>query len=210
MKRENALADYAGLDHAVERPDTPPPEDRGLATVAQVRKFLRELANTRHDWADIRRFSERHGRVLPGPIWGTTEIRDEHSGFWRTIPADRRFFVLQDVVQQAWREPDGWKRSYILLPILAPFIGHPHQPRSVIDQAFRYLIEHPDLTRVCPNDECPARYFFSPRPGQQYCSSECAKDAQRAHKRKWWAEHGAEWRQKHMKKSARKAARRRR
>ena len=67
-------------------------------------------------------------------------------------------------------------------------------PPTLFEQALSYLVKSADRARYCPNPECPAPYFFSTRKNQRYCSEICAAPAQREMKRKWWAEHGEEWR----------------
>jgi len=63
-----------------------------------------------------------------------------------------------------------------------------------VERAFSYLIKHHGRTRSCPNPECPSRYFFSKRHTQRYCSESCAQNAEREIKRRWWSEHGTDWR----------------
>src|SRR5262249_30721012 len=63
-----------------------------------------------------------------------------------------------------------------------------------VEQAFDYLLKHHRQARYCPNLNCPAPYFFAKRHTQRYCSSSCAQSGERETKRKWWAEHGADWR----------------
>lgn len=67
-------------------------------------------------------------------------------------------------------------------------------PPTPFEQALSYLVKSADRARYCPNPDCPAPYFFAKRKNQRYCSEICAAPAQREMKRKWWAEHGEEWR----------------
>lgn len=69
---------------------------------------------------------------------------------------------------------------------------------SPIDIALDYLVEHHSQTRYCPNTECVSPYFFAIRPSQRYCSELCAQTGERETKRRWWAEHGTEWRKKRI------------
>jgi hypothetical protein len=50
--------------------------------------------------------------------------------------------------------------------------------------------------RVC--ERCDA-CFIAKREGQKYCSTDCSEEMQREVKRKWWAEHGKQWRVKKSK-----------
>ena len=45
--------------------------------------------------------------------------------------------------------------------------------------------------RVC--EVCEAR-FIAKRTAQKYCSTDCSESMQREVKKKWWAQHGKEWR----------------
>lgn len=58
-----------------------------------------------------------------------------------------------------------------------------------------------DRMHFCENSGCPAPYFIAQRRSQRYCGEECAKPAQRAYKKAWWDEHGAEWRRSRRRKA---------
>lgn len=75
-------------------------------------------------------------------------------------------------------------------------------PPTPFELALSYLIKAGDRARYCANPECPAPYFFVTRKNQRYCSEICAAPAQRELKRKWWAEHGDEWRKARTEKKA--------
>jgi hypothetical protein len=45
-----------------------------------------------------------------------------------------------------------------------------------------------DKIRRCPNQTCPAPYFFAVKRAQKFCSTKCAEPAQREAKRRWWNE----------------------
>jgi hypothetical protein len=45
-----------------------------------------------------------------------------------------------------------------------------------------------DKIRRCPNQTCPAPYFFAAKRAQKFCSTKCAEPAQREAKRRWWNE----------------------
>lgn len=51
---------------------------------------------------------------------------------------------------------------------------------------------------VCANPECSQPYFLKGRKNQRFCDRPtCAAYGQRQHKKKWWSEHGDEWRERH-------------
>jgi hypothetical protein len=58
------------------------------------------------------------------------------------------------------------------------------------------LLENSKRLCVCENvgTDCQHPYFIQKKPNQRFCSSECAVPSQREFKRKWWGEHGEQWR----------------
>ena len=51
--------------------------------------------------------------------------------------------------------------------------------------------------RVCENPECSyIPFFVAEHLNQRYCSKDCSDWAQREHRRKWWAAHGKEMRER--------------
>jgi hypothetical protein len=58
--------------------------------------------------------------------------------------------------------------------------------------------------RVC--EKCGAR-FIAARAAQKFCSTDCSEAMQREFRRKWWAEHGAAWRQRRKELKMRKKGR---
>jgi hypothetical protein len=73
--------------------------------------------------------------------------------------------------------------------------------QDIFIHAIVHAINSVDLMRVCRHEECPAPYFFALKRNQRYCSGPCAVPSQREFKRKWWQEHGNEWRANRTKKS---------
>ena len=53
--------------------------------------------------------------------------------------------------------------------------------------------------RKCEAPECSTPYFVARHLRQKYCSDKCAEWAQKSWKKKWWEEHGEEWRRNHAK-----------
>jgi len=54
--------------------------------------------------------------------------------------------------------------------------------------------------RKCAAPDCDSPYFVARHLRQKYCSDKCAQWAQKTWKKKWWEEHGDEWRHAHAKK----------
>jgi len=55
--------------------------------------------------------------------------------------------------------------------------------------------EKRERVRICQNPECAAPYFIARRKDQRFCSEDCSH---RIAARRWWSEHGNEWRQGRM------------
>jgi hypothetical protein len=123
--------------------------------------------------------------IEPNPntrAWGWAIFRTNLAGFWHPTrrgggPGDSEYLNLHR---------EGSETFVSRLPL-------PPEPLP-IEQAFEYLLKHHDKTRHCPYPDCPTPYFFATRHTQRYCSEKCAQGGQKQSKRKWWAEHGLEWR----------------
>jgi hypothetical protein len=134
---------------------------------------------------------------------------------------------LRDAIRKVWRERDLTVKRLAVLKIAQDNIYHhlfvlagDSDPswafsRDVgsasrlgiptpFQQILEYLIRPNVRTSICTNPQCSAPYFFSSRLGQKFCSDACALPAQRKFKRRWWAEHGREWRAKRKKKRVRR------
>jgi hypothetical protein len=123
--------------------------------------------------------------IEPNPntrVWGWAIFRTNLAGFWHPT---RRSGGLGDSEYLNLRHEES-----------GTFISRvPHPPEPLpIEQAFEYLLKHHDKTRHCPYPGCPTPYFFATRHTQRYCSEKCAQGGQKQSKRKWWTEHGPEWR----------------
>lgn len=57
----------------------------------------------------------------------------------------------------------------------------------------------PERLRKCVRPNCQHPYFIARHLGQSYCSSVCARWAQREWKKQWWSDYGKEWRQDRQK-----------
>jgi hypothetical protein len=80
--------------------------------------------------------------------------------------------------------------------------------RRPFQQAILHLLKQADRALICPNPECPARFFFRVKRRQRYCSEVCAGFGQRIAKQKWWAAEGNRWRRERKRQST--AARKKR
>jgi hypothetical protein len=80
-------------------------------------------------------------------------------------------------------------------------LAHAPSYELPIAKAFEYLVKNFGHARYCANSDCPAPYFFAIKHSQRYCSEKCAQGSQKESKRKWWAEHGSEWRKRNLAKT---------
>jgi len=195
----------------------------------RLERFLIELVNLRTgDSGAINRFAEQFAEAFG--------LYDQRL-IIRTQPGDRRSPIraavetliipnFYEIFRAAWIEPDAKTREFAFamlrtewMQMRYPDLGltlrdeggikrlPPPGKESPIEMAFRYLLRHHNRTRLCPNSECPAPYFFAARHTQRYCSEKCAQIGERETKRKWWANHGADWRKRTKRTAASKAHR---
>lgn len=190
-----------------------------LVSAAQARHFLKELANVERD--SINRFVRRFGKIIPNQFGSgdldeaTIEahsdkiVKKEGLTFHIEGALTPTVINLRNIVRKVWVEPDLRTKRYGVFLLwnwaMAPgsldglYMGVPTMPTTLpppspFEQSLQYLLDFADLARYCANPDCPAPYFFAKRRSQRYCSDACAIPAQREFKRKWWAEHGEDWR----------------
>lgn len=121
--------------------------------------------------------------------------------FEGTVP-----LAIREEIENAWRQPTTFDRESALLSALESslFIYSRESEAKSADAAtwaniwaaIWHAQKFADLMRVCPNPECPARYFVAGKRSQKYCSKACAAPAQRELKRTWWSKKGPAWRAK--------------
>jgi hypothetical protein len=69
-------------------------------------------------------------------------------------------------------------------------------PRTVDEALWIALLQNYKKLAICENKNCQHPYFLRYRPRQIYCSEKCALPSQREFKKRWWDEHGKQWRAK--------------
>jgi hypothetical protein len=190
----------------------------------KLETFLAELANLNDAPEAAARFSKRFSDFqlfdVPFRSFSPTPGEEKH---------EERSWLLQlrAIMQAIWIQPDArrreWNgavlRTYLAMPPLnqmssklregdptAVILPEP-LPESPIEKAMDYLLKWHRKARHCENPQCPAPYFFGIKSGQRYCGEACAEHGQREAKRRWWNEHGDEWRNKQKKQRTRKKAR---
>jgi len=157
----------------------------------------------------------------PADTYGATAGRINYVGFsygepWTRMPPSlpKRFFLMwqmREALREIWRG-DSDKLTEVLLPSLDEIFADPdpeglwppqlrvnwqrgefvYAPRSEFQAAVYELFRRSALSKVCANPDCPASYFIAGRKTQRYCSEKCSGVLQRAHKLRWWNEHGKE------------------
>jgi hypothetical protein len=194
-------------------------QTRTLASFSptQLERFLVELVNLQKDLGAIKRFRERYSHFIP-PFDQSWLVRFSAEEDENLDPIKGEYiwiFMLKHMLCNLWTEPDFRQKEwgafalrYILyryeydafvdenpFRILDdPTKSYRIPPPSPFEKALSHLVKSAAVARYCGNPECPAPYFFASRKNQRYCSEICAAPAQRELKRKWWAEHGEEWR----------------
>jgi hypothetical protein len=113
---------------------------------------------------------------------------------------------ISDLRKKEWR--CFWLRRYAQLfscdPRVVPGLrdrlsdDEPPSEFSPIDQCLLFFIRNARTARHCADQDCSAPYFFASRPKQKYCSTACAKPAQKAYKQRWWKKHGKAWRKNYQ------------
>jgi hypothetical protein len=68
------------------------------------------------------------------------------------------------------------------------------QPDDLLGALWLAFIGFSDRTRKCQNPTCAAPYFLASRRDQKFCNEQCSRLVAN---RRWWDQHGAEWRRDH-------------
>jgi len=197
-----------------------------------------ELANLRDDPRDFQRFSERWRSfagswfqwrepasaeprdVLRANFYALLYRRDSIRSIWRGGETDKITDLLlpltedlasDEVAKYDEHAEDGssipsrwsaqivpdWRRGRL-----------EYKPFTDFQQGLYLLVSNSRLAKVCANPDCLAPYFIAKKATQRYCSDACSGVFQRDCKRRWWAEHGKQWRAKRKKAPSGKTQRR--
>lgn len=191
-------------------------------TPAKLELFLAELANLNDAPESATRFSKRFSdfqlfdvpfRAFP-PTPGE-ENEEERSWLLQLRAMMQAIWIQPDARRREWNGAvlrtllarpsiDQMKSRYFAGDHLAMILPEP-LPESPIERAMDYLLKWHPKARHCENPLCPAPYFFGKKSSQRYCGETCAEHGQREAKRRWWDQHGDEWR-KQKKQTPRKKA----
>jgi hypothetical protein len=121
-------------------------------------------------------------------------------------------FDLSYRLRTAWDEPDKRRKEWFVFEIrrgehhgLNPNVQGPPDD-TLFERAMVHFQDIASRAKHCTNPGCLSPYFIADKRSYKYCSEECALPAQKAFKREWWAEHGADWRQRREKIAKKKGA----
>jgi hypothetical protein len=113
-------------------------------------------------------------------VWKSSDHRFKHWGVFSIL---EKYFAIGDRSLSGGPVYDSMEFFFASLGPATPF-----------ELALMRLLSVPHSTRFCANPECGTPYFWAEHASQKYCSEPCATVAQREYKRKWWTEHGNQWR----------------
>jgi hypothetical protein len=187
--------------------------------------FLEELANMSDGAKSIARFERRFGHIFRSEIplqairaWASY-IEERHPDELIEAEIIHNYWLLplRGAVRTVWLLPDLRRKRLAVYAIVTQLVspgdpqfsfGPVHSYSDFFNETLRLssgMIQILDqlvdersyfLARKCLNPECPSPFFFARRRKQKYCSEVCAMPAQRDSKRRWWREHGNQWRSK--------------
>ena len=126
-------------------------------------------------------------------------------------PRYRMFKMLRDMLRAAWKGNDTML-AYLLSKSFNPEEGNyivpdwrrsgfRYEPHTIFQAAVYELLKHSRQARVCANPDCPATYFLAVDHRQKFCSEDCTRPSQREWRRKWWEQHGKQWRKQRTKRT---------
>ena len=187
----------------------------GVISVARAEALLTDWANlpgawplrdegaaARRNFSDANRNMQRRYKDLLGDSGaiGHLWLRDMLRKAWATADTREREWICfrfrDSYASMVRREPmsaDERRKEDFSVDVAGPRYALP--PVNPIEAAV-FHFQHSRNARHCRNVECPAPYFFANKKGQEFCSPDCVKPAQRESKRRWWNENRAKKRRK--------------
>jgi hypothetical protein len=163
----------------------------------KYRETLQELANLSD--SDSKRFMDRVGSrhywlrsFRSALLQYRDDLRKVWSGDHETTERAIHRWIQEATEEPAWHVVSGTNHgrwywnvlpNYAVFPLALALGVSELQPRMAI----------------CKNPGCPNKYFLKARKTQRFCDRPaCSACGQREHKRKWWSEHGKEWKQSRL------------
>lgn len=178
---------------------------------------LQEFANSGTDSERVKYFRNRWPGFLDDLVYtgykisigapGANPADLERSAQREVWPMWRLFEQFRNLVRAAWigdeailgillrvgieeertenRIVPDWRRS-----------GFRYVPRTNFQAAVYELLKHSGWARVCANPDCPSPYFIAQDHRAKFCSQDCVQTMQRTWRKKWWNQHGKQWRKR--------------
>jgi len=136
-------------------------------------------------------------------LWETARTEGPGGPTWLTLPVTGDFPVAAG--EDRYTRPANYDRgkdedSFIWQTPETLWQPTPKGPLAKVSAktTWQYLclalsFEKLESLGRCENPECTTPYFIASRKGRMFCSEDCAH---RIAGRRWWSEHGNEWRQR--------------
>jgi hypothetical protein len=179
-------------------------------TPRRAEKFLCTLANLKLQADAIAKLHRDYMEVLPGDFDAATTARlrrqlqrawvapDLRQREWFLHELESHYHKLRGVRELRKNIADPvWEQAVLGedlrpdSPIFELQLMEPPAEPSALEAIVLYFKRNAERARYCPNADCPAPYFFATNKNQKFCSTECAKPAQRDNKLRWWNENRA-------------------
>ncbi len=173
-------------------------------------RALEEFANIRSDAEGWAHFRKRWPNFFPSRDYDTVTDGSKQSilayPYWlgqiwaggETEPALHILLGIDPNPEQTEGTPEeAWFNDLVSIP--AHFYADwdegvfRYQGACDFQRALYLLFLDSWRARLC--EKCNAK-FIATRAAQKFCSTDCGAAMQREFRRRWWAEHGAAWRQK--------------
>ena len=150
--------------------------------------LIEQFVNWQNDADSWLRFTRRYGPLREVATRGAT-FRVE----------TKQFREVQEGFQKQWRDKkrSGWQLGNC--PVTLTHLSGKTALRVSNLHWFLFLdlvTQDPKRLKVCERPDCSNPFFVTPHLGQLYCGSICSAWAQKQWKKKWWGEHGEDWRSK--------------
>ncbi len=186
------------------------PKILGTVTIKEAERLLEELANLPDvaDYDDLRvrglASNDLENGRYPAYDRMATRNADVIGKIEMRPTAIVNLIRFRDRLRQAWDAKDRRHRDWYCFCLRREF----HWSQTLMDrtnehggsdfdrapaltqfEATMFYFQTALITKAkhCGGSTCAAPYFIARRKRQQHCSVECAADANRASKRRWWA-----------------------
>jgi len=158
----------------------------GIMSARKIEKVLTEWANMATDVEQLEAACSRLLRLCPEVFGNYPDNTLDTAG------------LFCGLLQKAWDARGERERNWYLVSLESfyhrtsnHFIDPP-KTVTAMEAVMNHFRRNARRALHCLNPECPAPYFFAKKKGQRYCTTDCARPAQLASKRRWWSDHRKE------------------